>query len=150
MFGSDNQNRNLSDAAAKRVDTSPRTVTSNKYAARVTSNIKKGSGVSGSVTSAEKTSVDYQRPDPVKGSFEGLDKSKSTYIQPDDTGYASKLNQQARYKDKTIKNFTSPTNGIGSLANVKKSGIITNYSSRAAKNSSTFKLNSMLDINKLF
>jgi len=140
----------LSDAAAKRVDTSPRTATSNKYAASVTSNIKKGSGVSGSVTSASKTSVDYQKPDPVKASFEGLDKSKSAHIQPDGTGYSSRLNQQARYTDKTIKNFNGSTNGINSLANFKRPGIITNYSSSAAKNSSTFRLNSMLDINKLF
>lgn len=150
MYGSDNQNKNLSQAASKRIDTSPRTVTANKYAAKVASNPKKGSGVSGSVSASLKTSVDYTNPDPIKGSFEGLDKSKSAYIQPDGSGYDSKSVQTARYKDKTIGSFPKYNNGANSFANIKKSGIINNKSSMPAKNTSSFTLNSMLKINKLF
>jgi hypothetical protein len=58
--------------------------------------------------------------------------------------------QTARYADKEIKSFPKATNGLASLSNVKKNGIINNYSSQAAKNTSSFKLNSMLEINKMF
>ncbi len=65
-------------------------------------------------------------------------------------GYDNKNVQTARYKDKSMGPFPQPINGLNSLASVKKPGIISNYSSIAAKNSSSFRMNSMLEINKMF
>jgi hypothetical protein len=82
--------------------------------------------------------------------MQGLINSKSAVIQMDGTGYDNKEFQTARYSDKKMTSFPEPMNGINSLASVKKSGIINNYSSLAAKNTSSFRMNSMLEINKMF
>jgi hypothetical protein len=151
IFGSDSQNKNLKNAASKRIDTTPRTRTSNKMAAKIATS--KTSESSGSV--ASKTSVApvgrAQRndgvSDPVRGSFEGLSNAPSTVIQGNNTGYMSKSFQTARYKEKVkfkgldvSKNFTP----------FKKYDKITNYSSMASKNSSVAKMNSKISIEKMF
>ena len=82
--------------------------------------------------------------------MEGLISSKSTTIQMDGDGYDNKAVQTARYKDKSVGSFSQPINGLNSLVSVKKPGIINNYSSIAAKNTSSFRMNSMLEINKMF
>lgn len=65
-------------------------------------------------------------------------------------GYDNKNIQSARYKDKSLGSINTPINGLNSLASVKKPGIINNYSSIAAKNTSSFRMNSMLELNKMF
>jgi hypothetical protein len=151
IFGADKQNKNLKEASSKRIDTTPRTRTSNKMAAKISTS--KTSESSGSV--ANKTTVAPQSrktrndgvSDPVRGSFEGLMNAPSTVIQGNNSGYLDKGFQTARYKNKTkfegvniSKNFTP----------FKKYDKITNYSSMAAKNSSVSKINSKLSVEKMF
>ena len=144
----------MSDAAGKRPDNSRRAVTDNKYAAQIASNSKK----SDSQNVANQTNVDHaprnstkQRvSDPVRGSFEGLQNGSSTMIQMEGTGYASKDAQKARYSKKQIAQISQAQNGLSSLSSFKQNGIINNYSSIAASNTSAFKLNNMLQTNKFF
>lgn len=151
IFGADKQNSNLKNAASKRVDTTPRTRTSNKMAARIanskTSDFSKS--VDNKKTVSENTRITRNDgvSDPVRGSFEGLMNAPSTVIQANGSGYLDKNFQKSRYKQKvkfqglTIsKNFTP----------FKKYDKITNYSSMAAKNSSAEKMNSKISIEKMF
>ena len=71
-------------------------------------------------------------------------------IQMEGTGYASKEIQKARYTKKQIAQIAQSQNGLSSLSSFKSSGIINNYSSIAASNTSAFKLNNMLETNKFF
>jgi len=101
IFGADTQNKNLKDAASKRVDTSPRTETSNKYAAAIASS--KNTSV-GADESGPKSVSHSQRPtksDPVKGSFEGYMHGAATHIQMNNSGYLNPSVQKARYNKAT-------------------------------------------------
>ena len=152
MFGAGNQNKNLSDAASKRKDTSPRTVTSNKYAAKIASGARKPN--SSSVDNgqgpqyASKDSIKTQRPDPVKGSFEGLQSGSSTMIQMEGSGYLDKNFQTARYTRKQIANYAQSISLGNNFTQIKNSGIINNLSSIAFKNTSAHKLQNIMGINK--
>lgn len=151
IFGADTQNKNLKDAASKRIDTTPRTRTSNKLAAKIatsnTSNVSASVANKTTVAPMSKEAAKASGSDPVRGSFEGLMNAPSTVIQPNGSGYLNKSFQTARYKQKTkfqgveiSKNFTP----------FKKYDKITNYSSMAARNSSAAKMNSKLSIEKMF
>lgn len=152
IFGADSQNKNLRDAASKRIDTTPRTRTANKLSAKIASD-----NTTNSAQSVDnKKTVEHQPrsilndgvPDPIRGSFEGLMNAPSTVIQPDGVGYANKAIQTARYKPKPNLNNLTPQ--IKKLDGFKKSGKINRYNSIAAVNSSAHKMNSRLSIEKLF
>ena len=96
IFGADSQDKNLKDAASKRVDTSPRTETSNKYAAAISSskNTSIGGDESGPKSVAHSNAP--RKSDPIKGSFEGYMHGASTHIQMNGSGYLNSGMQKAR------------------------------------------------------
>lgn len=96
IFGADTQNKNLKDAASKRIDTSHRTQTSNKYAAAISSskNTSVGSDESGPQSVGHSKSPNTS--DSIKGSFEGYIGGSSTHIQMNNSGYLNTSMQTAR------------------------------------------------------
>lgn len=104
----------------------------------------------GNVDHAPRNSTKQRVSDPVRGSFEGLQNGSSTMIQMEGTGYASKQVQKARYTKREIAQIAQNQNGFSSLPSFKLSGTMSNYSSIAAKNTSAFKMNTMLETNKFF
>jgi hypothetical protein len=107
IFGADTQNKNLRDAASKTVDTSGRTETSNKYAAKIASskNTSVGSDESGS-PSVEHSKKPVQS-DQIKGSFEGYMNGSAAHIQMNNSGYLNTSLQTARNN----KEFASHSSG---------------------------------------
>ena len=137
IFGADKQNKNLKDAASKRIDTSPRTQTSNKYAARIASskNISSGSDVSGAQSVEYASKGTTGQSDALKGSWEGLDKGSSTYIQMNGTGYLNPAIQKARYN----KNFASHSGDLKQNSFTKRNfrSIIDNRTNNTMEGSSS-------------
>ena len=154
MFGSDNQNKNLSDAANKKPDGNRKTLTGNKYAAKIASGAGKSASYNvenkSNIEAEGKTSPNIKRSDPIRGSFEGLNNQSSTMIQMNGTGYADPAIQKARYSKKDVTSIAQSMNGASNFTSFKKSGTISNYSSIAATNTSAFKLGGMLEVNKYF
>lgn len=151
IFGSDKQNKNLKNAASKRIDTTPRTRTSNKMAAKIatskTSDYSSSVATKSTVAQNSRVTRNDGSPDPVRGSFEGLMNAPGTVIEGNNSGYLSKSFQTARYKQKTkfqglniSKNFTP----------FKKYDKMSNHSSMASRNSSVEKMNSKISIEKMF
>lgn len=148
IFGADSQNKNLSDAANKRIDTSPRTKTSNELAAKISSSKLNGSEQS-SVVHSSRSSLSESKPDPIKGSKEGLMDAASTTIQMSDDGYDNKNIQKARY-EATELGFKQKLNMSNKLNfNSKKDGIINNQSSKFNLNSSASMLKEHLQADGL-
>lgn len=152
IFGADSQNKNLKQAASKRIDTTPRARTANKMSARIATNKTKDNATSvdqkSTVVHQSRSTLNDGVSDPIRGSFEGLMNAPSTVIQLNDIGYDNKSIQTARYRPKlNLKNLSFENKNFGSF---KKYGKITRYNSTTAKNSSANKMNSKLLIEKLF
>lgn len=152
IFGADSQNKNLKDAASKRIDTTPRARTANKMSARIASRNTKDNATSvdtkNTVVSQPRSQLNDGVSDPVRGSFEGYMNAPSTVIQSSGVGYDNKAFQTARYKPKSdLKRLTPQAQKLDGF---KRSGKINRYNSIAAANSSAHKLNSKLSIEKMF
>lgn len=146
--GIQNQNKTLADAAKTPKDTSHRTVTSNRYAARIASNKNSSSGsdqtASSSTTSAPRAKINSS--DKIKGSWEGLDKGARADIVMNNTGY---LNDQIQTARKTLKsashksvNFTA-----NAFTGAKKLDIINNNTMATHANSSSSKIKEIVKRN---
>ena len=150
ILGADSQNKNLKEAASKRVDTSPRTKTSNAFAARIASN-KNDSSARNNVTVDSRSVLSGMKPDPIKGSMEGYSNSKTTILQGNGDGYDNPNFQKARYDKNQIGAIAASQNmGSKLSSSVKKSGIITNHSSKFSENSSASKLSEHIRTDDLF
>jgi hypothetical protein len=148
ILGADAQNKNLSDAAKKRIDTSPRTRTSNALAAKISSSKSNGSEQS-SVVHSSRSSLSESKPDPVKGSKEGLMDGSSTTIQMSEDGYDNPKIQKARYEQSEM-GFKQKLNISNKLNfNSKKNDIINNQSSKFNLNSSAYMLKEHLQADSL-
>ena len=149
IFGADKQNKNLKDAASKRIDTSPRTQTSNKYAAKIASskNISSGSEASGAQSTEYSPKGDMRQSDPLRGSWEGLDKGSSTHIQMNGTGYLNPAIQKARYN----KTFASHSGNLRQDSFTKRNfrSIIDNRSGNTVEGSSSEIISSLNRRNNL-
>jgi len=123
IFGADTQNKNLKDAASKRIDTSPRTETSNKYSATISSSRTSSTGSNAIGSDSVVHNKKPTRSDPVKGSFEGYMHGAATHIQVNNSGYLNPSVQKARYNKISASNngasrqlpFTKP--GRSSIMN---------------------------------
>jgi hypothetical protein len=148
IFGADQQNKNLSDAAKKRIDTSPRTKTSNALAAKISSSKSDGSK-QGSVVHQSRSSLSNSKPDPVRGSKEGLVDGSSTVIQMSGDGYDNPEIQRARYEQSQI--GFKQSNNISNKLNFssKKNGIIDNQSSTFNLNTSAHMMKDHLKADEL-
>lgn len=153
IFGADNQNKNLRIASNIKSNPTAKTRTANHYSAAISTSKTSGNSTS---SRTQRTTVHQSsgksndgRPDPVRGSFEGLDNGKSTYIQMDNRGYDAKSLQTARYasKDKMIET----QKGASFLfTNKQNKGIINNYTNSTMAGSSSDRLSKSLRINGMF
>jgi hypothetical protein len=150
ILGADSQNKNLKEAASKRIDTSPRTKTANAFAARIATS-KNDSSARNNVTNDSRSVLSKTKPDPIKGSMEGYSNSVTTLIQGEGDGYDNKDFQHARNNKKQINEIISNQNISNKLSSsVKKNGIITNHSSSFSSNSTAAKLSEHIKTDNLF
>ncbi len=155
ILGAQNQNKNLADAASKRVDTSSKTKTSNALAARISSSKKASANDKTSTDTVEhssRSSLSVSGPDPVRGSFEGLAKQSAGHIQMDGDGYDNPRIQKARYQDKSsiLKSLNTNNFNSNNTSNIKKNGIISNYSNKFNGNNIANKMNDLINTNSMF
>ena len=146
ILGVKDQNKSLSTAGKQPKDTSHRSITANKYAAKIASSKSPGKNV---VSESRQKIQTSGKSDKVKGSFEGLDNSRSAYIQMNNSGYASKAVQQARYS-KDLTNKVNSNFNLNSFKLETKSSIINNYSSSTMKDSSSDRLSAIVKNNMMF
>lgn len=153
IFGAENQNKNLRTASSIKVRGTEKARTANQYSAAISA--RKTSENSGS-SKTQRTSVHQSRsklndgnPDPIRGSFEGLDNSKSTHIQMDNRGYDAKALQTARNSKKEA-SLPNIKGAAFSFTNTQNKGIMTNYTNITMAGSSSDRMNRSLDINRLF
>lgn len=151
IFGADVQNKNLKDAASKPRDTSNRTLTSNKYAARVASskNVSSGSDTSNAASTASEARSRINKSDQIKGSWEGLDKSSSAHINMSGSGYDNKSLQTAR-NTKIQASHNSVNFSKNSFTNSGSLDIINNISRSSTAGSSSEKIQKIDKRNKMF
>jgi hypothetical protein len=146
ILGVKDQNKALSAAGKQPKDTSHRTLTANKYAAKISSSKSPARNV---VSDSRQKIQATGKSDKLKGSFEGMDNSSSTYIQMNGTGYDNKSQQKARYS-KDVSNRVN-ANFIQNSFNLEtKSSIINNYSSSTMKDSSSDRLKTIIRNNMMF
>jgi translation elongation factor P/translation initiation factor 5A len=152
IFGADNQNKNLRIASTIKTSPTAKTRTANHYSASISSSKTSGNS---SFNRNQQTTVHQSRrslndgkPDPVRGSFEGLDNGKSTYIQMDNRGYDSRSLKTARYSDKN-KVLNEQKGASFLFTNKQKEGIINNYTNITMAGSSSDRLNKNIRINRM-
>jgi hypothetical protein len=153
ILGADNQNKNLRIASNIKSNPTAKARTGNHYSAAITtSKTSGGSSSAGSqrtITHESKTNINNGRPDPIRGSMEGLDSGKSTHIQMSNRGYDSKSVQTARYSSKE-KNVTQSSGASFLFTNKQKQGIMDNYSGLTSAGSSSDLMSKNLRINRMF
>jgi hypothetical protein len=149
IFGADQQNKNLKEAAQKRIDTSPRTKTANAFSARIATS-KSDGHEKNNMTNSSRSVLSESKSDPVRGSKEGLMDQVTVPIQMEGQGYDNEAIQKARYKKESVRPAARQdiANKLGN--NSKKSGIINNYSSTFNKNSSANILSEHLKTDDMF
>lgn len=145
IFGSGQQNKTLKDAGSKPKDTSYRTANANKLSAKIS---KKDTTSSINIASSRDRLESDTRPKS-RPSWQGYMGEKSAVLQLNDVGYASKSLQTARY-NKDFINHNTGINLSNPFTNTKKRDIIDNYGFFSSKESSSFKLNSIIENNRLF
>jgi hypothetical protein len=152
ILGADNQNKNLRIASNIKVDSTAKTRTANHYAAAVssskTSENSQSAHTQRTTVHDSKKNINDGKPDPVRGSMEGLDKGKSAYLQFKNSGYDNRAIQTARNSSKT-KNL-QPVKGASFLfTNQSNQGIMnSNYSGMTSPGSSSDRLNKGLNLNR--
>jgi len=142
-MGIKEQNKSLSDAASTPKDTSPRKEKAQKDSNEVIeAQRNKKQAVESSKESIKNASETRTRP-----SFEGLTYAPAAHIQMNNTGYANPQMQKARYAKKQILNnnfnYLNFTSG-------RKSSIINNYTSMTQKESSSYRINNIVQNNMMF
>lgn len=147
ILGADNQNKNLRIASTIKISPTAKTRTANHYSAAVSSS-KSGKSEQTIVHESARKSNDG-RPDPIRGSLEGLDNGKSTYIQMSNRGYDSKFLQTARYSDKT-KQLPTVKGASFLFTNQQNKGIINNYTKNTSYGTSSHRMNKGLNLNRYF
>lgn len=132
------QNKKLSSAASAPKDTSHRTLTSNKYAAKVASskNISSGSDKTGPKSVQHEARRRMNRSDNIKGSMEGLDNSSRADIVMNGSGYLNPDLQTAR-NVKPAATHSRPNFMQSKFTNSKNLDIISNMTNMSSKGSSS-------------
>lgn len=132
------QNKKLASAASAPKDTSHRTLTSNKYAAKISSrkNISSGSDSSGPKSVQHEVKSRINRSDNIKGSMEGLDNSSRADIIMNGSGYLNPDFQTARNSKKQA-SHSIPTFMQSGFTNSKNLDIISNMTNMSSRGSSS-------------
>lgn len=145
IFGADRQNQNLRSASRIKPSPTQKTVTANHYSAAIsTSKSKLGQRT---IQHQSRQNIGNQS-DPVRGSFEGLQNGKSSYVQMNNTGYDNAKFQNARYKVKT-NNIPTVKGASFIFTNGAKKSIINNYSGTTARGTSSDRMKNNLNINRM-
>lgn len=155
IFGASNQNKNLVQAAGKKVDTSSRKKLADDFSAKVVSGSEVGSTNNqdspDQIASTKKLKPASER---LKGSYEGLIHQSSAHIQLDGAGYDNPGFQKARYQKKADHLKSIKAQVLNKISNNQKSfiknDIITNYSSTFNGNSVANKMREFLNTDKTF
>jgi hypothetical protein len=136
------QNKRLSEAAKTPRDTSGNKQESNKLSAKISADSRKHT------VTESKAQVTRSSGKQVKGSFEGYGYARSTVLQFNGSGYASKQQQSARYN----KAYPSASNGISlnSFTSSKNYGTMNNYTSMTTPSSSSERLSKIVKANQMF
>lgn len=139
------QNKNLGSAAGKSRDTSSRRERGNAYSAKIASS----SNNSRSAMKESRARIKSGSNDPVRGSYEGLQHSSGTVINPNGVGYDNKSIQQARYnKDYISHNDARFYKEDFSLKS--NYSIMNNYSSARVPGTSSERLSKIVKNNMMF
>lgn len=139
------QNKQLSDAGKKPIDTSYRTDAAIGYSGKIAYSAEQGRS-EGKVANQETVKVGAKK---IQGSYAGLIDGKSAYLQPNDRGYDSKALQGARGGERAL-STVKPSLNIGGLINSKNNSIINNYAGVTSKDSSSNRLNAIVKNNMMF
>jgi len=144
IFGSNQQNRTLKDAGSNPKDTSYRTANANKLSAK----ISKKDATSSINIAASRDKLESDVKPKARPSWQGYSDQKSTVLQLNGVGYANSSLQTARYN----KHFITHNSGVNlssPFTNSIKNGIINNYGFFSSKESSSYKLNSIINNNNI-
>lgn len=146
ILGVKDQNKSLSAAAKEPRDTSHRSITANKYAAKIASSKSPAQNV---VSESRQKIQASGVSDKIRGSFEGLENSAPAHIQLNGAGYDNKKQQIARYSKKVNNNIESNFM-LNTFKAETKSSIINNYSFSTMKDSSSDRLKTIVRNNMMF
>jgi len=146
ILGASNQNKNLSSQGLKPKDTSHRVTRVNKYSAKIA---KSETGEKANIENPQ-AALPTRPSDKVRGSYEGLDKGKSTVINMDGSGYDNPTNQQARNEKLNKQNVVMSTRSDMDFNLGSKSSIINNYSSMTMRGSSSDRISKIIKTNNYF
>lgn len=146
ILGASNQNKNLSSQGLKPKDTSHRVTRVNKYSAKIA---KSETGEKANVENSQ-SAVPRRPSDQVKGSYEGLDRGKSTVINMNGSGYDNPTNQQARNEKLNRQNMVLSNRSDMDFNSSSRSSIINNYSGTTMQGSSSDRISKIIKTNNYF
>lgn len=147
IFGAGNQNKSLRIASGLKSNPTTKTGAANYYSAAVSTS-KTVSNQRATVNQS-RLSPNSRRPDPMRGSLEGLDTSKPAYIQQNNRGYDSKSLHAKRYSN--ISKNINPQKGASFIfTNQQNNSIINNYTKSSMAGSSSQIMNNNLSMNRYF
>jgi hypothetical protein len=149
ILGADNQNKNLRAAAKIKSNPTAKTKTANHYSAAISSSNTGGSSGGSNTVHQSRQKINDGNPDPMKGSYEGLDTGKSAHIQPNGVGYANPNLQTARYGNRN-KEITPARGSSLSFTNMGFKSIIENYSGVTDSGTSSDRMGKILKMNGMF
>lgn len=139
------QNKSLAEAGKTPKDTSYRTNNALSYSAKVVSSNRQ------EVAQDRSSNFEIKNTEAkkIQGSYAGLDRGKSTYLQQNGLGYDNKQLQKARYSQRVMSTINSGPS-VKNLINDKSYSIMSNYSGFTSKDSSSDRLNSIVNNNMMF
>jgi len=146
ILGASNQNKNLSSQGLKPKDTSHRVTRVNKYSAKIA---KSETGEKANVENAQ-SAVPRRPSDKVKGSFEGLDNSKSAVINMGGSGYDNPTNQKARNIKLNEERKVLSSRSDMDFNSSSQSSIINNYTGMTMQGSSSDRISKIIKTNNYF
>lgn len=153
ILGADNQNKNLRIASRIKSNPTAKTRTANHYSAAVSTSKtienSQQARTQRTVVHQSRSNINDGRPDPIRGSMEGLDNGKSAYIQLNNRGYDNKQLQNKRYNN--ISRNINPQKGASFIfTNNQNKGIISNYTRSSMAGSSSQIMSDNLNMNRYF
>jgi len=147
IFGAGNQNKSLRIASGIKSNPTAKTRTANHYSAAVSTS--KTNRNQRTTVHQSRSNINDGRPDPMRGSLEGLDTSKPAYIQQNNRGYDSKSLHAKRYSNMS-KNINPQKGASFIFTNQQNNSIINNYTKSSMAGSSSQIMNNNLSINRYF
>lgn len=153
ILGADNQNKNLRIASRIKSNPTAKTRTANHYSAAVstrkTTENSQEARTQRTTVHQSRTNINDGKPDPIRGSMEGLDNGKSAYIQLNNRGYDNSQLHNKRYNN--IPKNINPQKGASFIfTNQQNKGIISNYTNSSMSGSSSQIMSNSLSMNRYF